>query len=433
MEYWLPIIVLFGAFFSMLALGIPIVFAIGLSTLASLCVQLSFDSALSVVSQKMASGLDSFTLLAIPFFILSGNIMNHGGIARRLIGLAKILGSKLPGSLAHCNILANMLFGAISGSAVASAAAMGGVMNPLEKEEGYDPAFSAAVNISSAPTGLLIPPSNTLIVYSLVSGGTSIAALFLAGYIPGILLGLSLMILVSIMAKRRGYVRSHTSSWGEIATAFWKAGPSIFLIIIIMGGILGGIFTPTEASAIAVVYTLLLALVLYREISLKDLPTIMLESVITSSIVLLLIGASMGMSWAMSNADVPFLIADLLAVISENKFVILLIINILLLIIGTFMDMTPAVLIFTPIFLPVVQEFGMDPIHFGIVMVLNMCIGICTPPVGSVLFVGCSVAGISIDKVIRTLLPFFGVMILVLGIVTYIPDISLFVPRMLGY
>ncbi|HBA9566279.1 TPA: TRAP transporter large permease [Escherichia coli] len=449
MDYWLPIIVLFGAFFFMLALGVPIVYAIGLSTLASISTQLDFNSALSVVSQKLASGLDSFTLLAIPFFILSGNIMNHGGIARRLINFARILGGRLPGSLAHlltcslahlltcslahCNILANMLFGAISGSAVASAAAMGGVMHPQQVKEGYDPAFSTAVNVASAPTGLLIPPSNTLIVYSLVSGGTSIAALFLAGYVPGILLGLALMTVAGIIAVRRGYPKPERPTLRQAGVAIWMAIPSIFLIVLIMGGVLSGIFTPTEASAIAVIYTLFLALVLYREISVKDLPKIFLESVITTAIVLLLIGSSMGMSWAMSNADVPFLILDLLNTISDNPIIILLIINIILLIIGTFMDMTPAVLIFTPIFLPDVTELGMDPIHFGIVMVLNMCIGICTPPVGSVLFVGCSVSKLPINKIIKPMLPFYAVMVLVLAMVTYIPQISMALPRALGY
>ena len=433
MDYWLPIIVLFGAFFFMLALGVPIVYAIGLSTLASISTQLDFNSALSVVSQKLASGLDSFTLLAIPFFILSGNIMNHGGIARRLINFARILGGRLPGSLAHCNILANMLFGAISGSAVASAAAMGGVMHPQQVKEGYDPAFSTAVNVASAPTGVLIPPSNTLFVYSLVSGGTSIAALFLAGYVPGILLGLALMVIAGIIAVRRGYPKPERPTLRQAGVAIWMAIPSIFLIILIMGGVLSGIFTPTEASAIAVIYTLFLALVLYREISVKDLPKIFLESVITTAIVLLLIGSSMGMSWAMSNADVPFLILDLLNTISDNPIIILLIINIILLIIGTFMDMTPAVLIFTPIFLPVVTELGMDPIHFGIVMVLNMCIGICTPPVGSVLFVGCSVSKLPINKIIKPMLPFYAVMVLVLAMVTYIPQISMALPRALGY
>ncbi|MXC61330.1 TRAP transporter large permease [Escherichia coli] len=405
MDYWLPIIVLFGAFFFMLALGVPIVYAIGLSTLASISTQLDFNSALSVVSQKLASGLDSFTLLAIPFFILSGNIMNHGGIARRLINFARILGGRLPGSLAHCNILANMLFGAISGSAVASAAAMGGVMHPQQVKEGYDPAFSTAVNVASAPTG----------------------------YVPGILLGLALMVIAGIIAVRRGYPKPERPTLRQAGVAIWMAIPSIFLIILIMGGVLSGIFTPTEASAIAVIYTLFLALVLYREISVKDLPKIFLESVITTAIVLLLIGSSMGMSWAMSNADVPFLILDLLNTISDNPIIILLIINIILLIIGTFMDMTPAVLIFTPIFLPVVTELGMDPIHFGIVMVLNMCIGICTPPVGSVLFVGCSVSKLPINKIIKPMLPFYAVMVLVLAMVTYIPQISMALPRALGY
>ncbi|EHM0667549.1 TRAP transporter large permease, partial [Escherichia coli] len=274
---------------------------------------------------------------------------------------------------------------------------------------------------------------NTLIVYSLVSGGTSIAALFLAGYVPGILLGLALMVIAGIIAVRRGYPKPERPTLRQAGVAIWMAIPSIFLIILIMGGVLSGIFTPTEASAIAVIYTLFLALVLYREISVKDLPKIFLESVITTAIVLLLIGSSMGMSWAMSNADVPFLILDLLNTISDNPIIILLIINIILSIIGTFMDMTPAVLIFTPIFLPVVTELGMDPIHFGIVMVLNMCIGICTPPVGNVLFVGCSVSKLPINKIIKPMLPFYAVMVLVLAMVTYIPQISMALPRALGY
>lgn len=358
--------------------------------------------------------------------------MNHGGIARRLINFARILGGRLPGSLAHCNILANMLFGAISGSAVASAAAMGGVMHPQQVKEGYDPAFSTAVNVASAPTGLLIPPSNTLIVYSLVSGGTSIAALFwrvMFGNFAG-----------SGTDGNSRYYRG-TSRLSKARTPDFTPGwrcdmdgyPQYFPDYFNYGGVLSGIFTPTEASAIAVIYTLFLALVLYREISVKDLPKIFLESVITTAIVLLLIGSSMGMSWAMSNADVPFLILDLLNTISDNPIIILLIINIILLIIGTFMDMTPAVLIFTPIFLPVVTELGMDPIHFGIVMVLNMCIGICTPPVGSVLFVGCSVSKLPINKIIKPMLPFYAVMVLVLAMVTYIPQISMALPRALGY
>lgn len=431
---WQVIIVLFGSFFLFLGIGVPISFAIGVASLLTILLQLPFDAAIAVISQKMASGLDSFALLAIPFFILAGNIMNQGGIAIRLIEFAKVLGGRLPGSLAHVNVIANMMFGAISGSAVASAAAVGGTMSPLQKKEGYDPAFSAAVNITSCPTGLLIPPSNTFIVYSLISGGTSIGALFLAGYIPGMIMGLSLMLVAGFIAKKRGYPVSAKPSTSEVVKRTLDALPSLGLIIVIMGGIIAGVFTATEASAIAVVYTLILAFVFYREISIKQLPSIILESVVTTSIVLLLIGASMGMSWAMANADIPYMISDALLAVSENPIIILLIINVILLIIGVFMDMTPALLIFTPIFLPIAMDLGMDPVHFGIMMTFNLCIGICTPPVGSALFIGCSVAKVRIDKVVKPLLPFYAVLILALMLVTFIPQLSLTLPQVfLGY
>ncbi|AJQ96043.1 TRAP transporter large permease [Gynuella sunshinyii] len=431
---WLVFVVLFGTFFIFLGLGVPISFAIGVSSLLTILLALPFDAAISVISQKMASGLDSFSLLAIPFFILAGNIMNQGGIAMRLIEFAKVLGGRLPGSLAHVNILANMMFGSISGSAVASAAAVGGTMAPLQRKEGYDPAYSAAVNITSCPTGLLIPPSNTFIVYSLISGGTSIGALFLGGYIPGIIMGVSLMIVAGILARKHNYPVSPKPTFQEVLKKTLQAIPSLGLIIVIIGGIIGGIFTATEASAIAVIYTLLLAVVFYREVKVSQLPKIILESVMTTSIVLLLIGASMGMSWAMANADIPYMISDALLAISDNPIVILLLINVILLVIGVFMDMTPALLIFTPIFLPIAMDLGMDPVHFGIMMTFNLCIGICTPPVGSALFVGCSVGNVKIDKVIKPLLPFYAVLVLALMLVTYLPEITLILPRVfLGY
>ena len=431
---WSTIIVLCASFLTLLAIGVPISFAIGVASLLTITMSVPLDSAIAVISQKMASGLDSFSLLAIPFFILAGNIMNRGGIALRLIEFAKVLGGRLPGSLAHVNVLANMMFGSISGSAVAAAAAVGGTMAPLQKKEGYDPAFSAAVNITSSPTGLLIPPSNTFIVYSLISGGTSIGALFLAGYIPGILMGLGIMVIAGLIAKKRNYPVSPKPTMQEACQKTLDALPSLGLVIVIIGGIIAGIFTATEASAIAVVYTLVLSMGIYKEISFKQLPAIILEAMVTTSIVLLLIGTSMGMSWAMANADIPYTISDALLTVSENPIVILLIINLILLIVGTFMDMTPALLIFTPIFLPIVTELGMDPVHFGILMTFNLSIGICTPPVGSTLFVGCSVSGVKIDKVIKPLLPFYAVLILTLFLVTYVPQLSLALPQaLLGY
>ncbi|HGX3826114.1 TPA: TRAP transporter large permease [Escherichia coli] len=415
-EYIYPVLILFGSFAVMLAIGVPITFAIGLSSLLSIITALPPDAAISVISQKMTVGLDGFTLLAIPFFVLAGNIMNTGGIARRLVNLAQALVGRLPGSLAHCNILANTLFGAISGSAVASAAAVGGIMSPLQEKEGYDPAFSAAVNIASAPIGLMIPPSNVLIVYSLASGGTSVAALFLAGYLPGILTAAALMFVAALYARRNHYPVAERINFHQFLQVFRESIPSLMLIFIIIGGIIAGVFTPTEASAIAVIYSLALAMI-YREITFKKLNDI-----------LLLVGCSMGMSWAMTNADVPELINELITSVSDNKWVILFIINIILLIVGTFMDITPAILIFTPIFLPIAQHLGIDPIHFGIIMVFNLTIGLCTPPVGTILFVGCSIGKVSIDRAIKPLLPMFLALFVVMAIICYFPQLSLMLP-----
>lgn len=426
--------VLFGSFGLLMVLGVPVAYAIGIASVVTFTLFMTVDQSIFITAQQIASGLDSFTLLAIPFFILAGNIMNRGGIALRLIEFAKVLGGRLPGSLAHCNVLANMMFGAISGSAVAAAAAVGGVMAPLQKKEGYDPAFSAAVNIASCPTGLLIPPSTTFIVFSLITGGTSIAALFVAGYVPGILMGLGIMIVAGIMAKKRGYPVAPRPSFSTVIAKTVDALLPLSLIIVIMGGIIGGVFTATEASAIAVVYSLFLALFIYREIKPKDLPSIFLDSAVTTSIVLLMIGCSIAMSKAMAFADIPFAVSDALLALSDNPIVLLLIINIALLVVGMFMDMTPALLIFTPIFLPVVKDLGMDPVHFGVMMTFNLCIGICTPPVGSALFVGCSVAKVSIARVIKPLIPMIAMQIAVLLLITYVPDLSLALPRwLLGY
>jgi tripartite ATP-independent transporter DctM subunit len=323
-----------------------------------------------------------------------------------------------------------MLFGAISGSAAAAAAANGGFMAPLMKKEGFDKNFSAAVNISSATTGLLIPPSNVMVVYSLASGGVSIAALFVAGYIPGLMLGLGLMLVAGLIAKKNRYPVGEKIPLGEASRIFWAALPSLALIVIIMGGIIGGWFTPTEASAVAVLYTFLLSVVIYREIKWSELPKVFTDAAATTAVVLVLIGASMAMSWVMSSADIPQKISAALLALTSDKIVLLLVINLILLVVGTFMDMTPAVLIFTPIFLPVVAQFGVDPVHFGLLMIFNLCIGLCTPPVGTVLFIGCGVAKTSIGAVIRPLLPFFAMMIFVLLLVTFIPALSLWLPRL---
>ncbi|MEL6142386.1 MAG: TRAP transporter large permease, partial [Bacteroidota bacterium] len=404
---------------------------IGLSSIFTMLVSIPAIPAFTTVAQRMATGLDSFTLLAIPFFILAGQIMNRGGIARRLIDFAKTLVGALPGGLAHVNIIAAMLFGAIAGSAVAAASAIGSFMGKAMEKEGYSKEFSAAVNITSSTMGLVIPPSNVLIVYSLASGGVSIAALFLAGYLPGILTGLLLMVVASIWARRKGFPVGKRSKWSEVFTTFFAALPSLLLLIVVIGGIVKGYFTPTEASAVAVLYCLILTF-FYGEISWRELPEIFLGSVSTTAVVMLLIGTSMSMSWIMAYENIPQNITALLLSISSNKIVILFIINLILLFVGIFMDMTPAVLIFTPIFLPVITELGMDPTHFGIIMVLNLCIGLCTPPVGSVLFVGVGVAGTTIQRVVRPLLPLFIAMIIALLLVTYIPGLSLWLPKWFG-
>jgi len=425
-------VVLLLVFVLLLAAGVPIAFTLGLSALAALAVSLDPGAASTVLAQRLATGLDSFALLAIPFFILSGNLMNRGGIAARLVDLAKVVVGRLPGGLAYVNVLANMLFGAVSGSAAASAAANGGFMAPLMKREGYDRDFGAAVNISSAVTGLLIPPSNVMVVYSLASGGVSIAALFVAGYVPGLLLGLVLMGVGGVIARRRGYPVGERIGAAQAWRILRAALPCLALVFVIMGGIILGWFTPTEASAIAVLYTFVLAVLVYREVKWSDLPRIVTDSAATTAVVLLLIGASMGLSSVMSSANLPQGVTSLLLGLTEDKLLLLLLINVLLLLVGTFMDMTPAVLIFTPILLPVVQKFGMDPIHFGLMMIFNLCIGLCTPPVGSVLFVGCSVARTTLRHVLRPLLPFFAAMVIVLLLVTYVPAISLWLPSLLG-
>lgn len=483
------IFILVVSFIVLLSMGVPIAFSIGISGILTMLVNIDSLPAFTTYAQRMATGLDSFALLAIPFFILAGNIMNSGGIAHRLINLARSLVGNLTGGLAYVNVIANMLFGAISGSAAAAASAIGSIMGPEMKKENYDDNFSAAVNISSATTGLSIPPSNVLIVYSLASGGASITALFLAGYIPGILTGLAIMITaMSILVLKKegilglvkaliklavigavgfafiyGLMYAHGNLSSGVYTTllvvlliaftafavyktitnkekakaglkiFVDAVPSLFLLVIVIGGIVAGFFTATEASAIAVLYALVLAMI-YKEVKVKDLPDILLRSVKTTGIVMLLVATCMGLSWIMAYENIPQNVSAGLINISDNPFVILLIINLILLFVGVFMDMTPAVLIFTPIFLPIVEsQLGLSPVHFGIIMVLNLSVGLCTPPVGSVLFIGCSVSKVRIETVIKPLLPMFLAMIAILMLVTYVPKLSLWLPQVFGF
>lgn len=417
----------------LLLIGIPIAVTIGISSVLAILPALPWENAVFTAAQRIFTGINSFSLLAIPFFILAGIIMNNGGIAIKLVNFANLLAGKLPGSLAHTNVIGNMLFGSISGSGTAAAAAMGGIMTPLQEEAGYDKDFSAAVNVASAPTGLLIPPSNSLIIYSLVSGGTSVTALFMAGYIPGILWGLGVMIVAFFIAKKKAYKTTKEKiTFTQALKVVLDAIPSLSLIVIIIGGITGGIFTATEGAAIAVVYSLLLSMFLYKSIKLKDLPRILLEAVNMTAMIVFLIGASSIMSWILAFTNVPTYITDLILGLSDNPIVILLIMNILLLVVGTFMDATPAILIFTPIFLPIAQSLGMDSIQFGIMLVFNLCIGTITPPVGNTLFVGCRVAKTKVEGVIKSILPFYIAIFIVLMLVTFIPQLSLFIPKLMG-
>lgn len=423
---------LIAVFVVLLAMGAPIGICIVIASFSTMMLVLPFDISMFATAQKMFSSLDSFALLAVPFFVLSGVIMNSGGIAARLVNFAKLFTGKLPGSLSYTNIVGNMMFGAISGSAIAASTSIGGVMVPMSAREGYDRGFAAAVNIASAPTGMLIPPTTAFILYALASGGTSIAALFAGGLVAGVLWGVGCMLVTLVVAKRRNYRIFFTVQKGMALKVAIEAIPSLLLIVIIVGGIVQGIFTAIEASAIAVVYTLLLTMVFYRTLKIKDLPSILLQTVIMTGVIMFLLATSSAMSFSMSITNIPAALSDMILGISANKLVILLVITVFLLIIGAFMDIGPAILIFTPILLPIMAKLGVDPVHFGIIMIYNLAIGTITPPVGSGLYVGASVGKVKVEDVIKPLMPFYGAIIGVLLLITYIPEITLFLPRLLG-
>jgi tripartite ATP-independent transporter DctM subunit len=423
---WLLVI----SFVLLLGINLPIAAAIALATF--LCIVASGGDATYTVALRLANGIDSFTLLAIPFFILSGYLMGQGGIARRLIDFAAACVGRFPGGLAYVNTLTCMLFGSISGSAAAAVSSVGGFMIPEMNRKGYPRDFNVALTVTSATTGLIIPPSNIMIVYAVAAGSVSIIGLFLAGIIPGIVVGLCLMTVCFFWARDKKLQREAPVTWRQLYRSFQHASPSLSLVFIVIGGILGGIFTATEAAAIAVAYSFFLAVVCYREVKISHLPDILLKSAITTSVVMLLIGASSGMSWLLTTQNIPQQVSASLLALSNNPIIILLVINLLLLAVGTFMDMTPAVLIFTPILLPVVTALGMSELHFGIIMITNLCIGLCTPPVGTCLFLGCGVGKTTIAKVTPVLLPFFVAMVVALMLITYIPALSLWLPGLFG-
>lgn len=417
---------------TLLIIGVPISVSMGLPAVIGMFLILKPEAVAITSAQRVFTGVNSFSLLAIPFFVLAGVIMNNGGIAKRMITFAKAIIGFIPGSLAQANIVANMFFGAVSGSGVAAAAAIGGVMGPIEKEEGYDTAYSAAVNTASAPCGMIIPPSNTFIVYSLASGGASVAALFLAGYIPGILWGIVCMIIAFVYAKKLNYKPSVIKGLSAKFMAFVDAIPSIFLIFIIIGGIISGVFTPTEASCVSVVYALVLSF-LYKSIKMEDLPGILISAAKTTGMIMLMIGSSTVLSWTMSYTKIPTLLANLFLSFTDNSIIILLLMDLVILIMGCIMDPTPIILIFTPIFLPVALELGINIIHFGVIMVFNTAIGTITPPVGPILFTGCRVANLRIEDIVVFLLPYFIALIVLLLFVTFVPALTLTLPGLAGY
>ncbi|WP_299273529.1 TRAP transporter large permease [uncultured Georgenia sp.] len=423
----LLVVIVIGIVFSL-----PIAIVIGTASFLAAIPLLGMEQAVLVTAQRMFTGINSFPLLAIPLFVLAGVIMNNGGIAGRLVDFAKVVTGRMPASLAQTNVVANSMFGAVSGAAVAAAAAVGNVMSPRMAKEGYDRRFAAAVNVASAPAGMLIPPSNTFIVYSLVSS-TSIAALFMAGLFPGLLWAFACMIVVYLYARKQpGRLKAtERVSFSQAMRVLWRAVPSLLMIIIVVGGILTGYFTATESASIAVVYCLVLAAV-YRSIKLRDLPAILVDAGRTTAIVMLLVAVSTALSFVMSFARIPDIISDAVLGFTDSSVVVLIIMMVVLLAVGTFMDPTPAILIFVPIFLPIVTEFGVDPVHFGAMVVMNLSVGVITPPVGNVLFVGARIARLRIEPVITRLWPFLLAIILALLVVVFVPQLSVWLPTTMG-
>ena len=420
--------ILFGVLFALLILGVPVAFSLGLASLATMWY---LDIPLVVAFQRIAAGMNIFALMAIPFFIYAGALMNESGIAERLVRFAHSLLARVRGGLGLVNVLSSMMFGAISGSAVASASAMGSTLIPIMKKEGYDADYAVNVTATSATTGLLIPPSHNMIIYAIAAGGgVSIGSLFLAGILPGVLLGTGLMLATYVIAVKRGYPKGEFPGWGNVLRYFASALPGLFSALIILGGILSGIFTATESSAIAVIYTIIVATLVYRSLDWNGFITASINAVKTTSMVLLIIGTAAAFGWLLAVTEVPSLLSAALLSISDNPLIILLIVNLILLMLGTFMDMSPLIIITTPIFLPVMTEMGMDPVQFGIMLILNLGLGVVTPPVGSVLFVSCAVGGIRIEDTLRSIGPFYLAFLVVLALVTYLPATTLFLPAL---
>ncbi len=426
----MELMILIGVLLALLIIGVPVAFALGIASMVTFFV---LDIPLIVGFQRMAASMNIFALMAIPFFVFAGDLMHRAGIAERLIRVADAALGRTRGGLGQVDVGASMMFGAVSGSAIASVSAIGSTLGPMMKEKGYDADYVVNVSATSAITGLLIPPSHNMIIYAAAAGvSISLADLFLAGIIPGVLTGLLLMIAAYVVAAKRNYPRGAFPGWRAFAIAFAAAIPGLLAAAIIVVGVLSGVFTPTESAGIAVVYTILVALFVYRSLTWERFVAATTASVRTTAMVMIVIGAAGAFGWLLALLQAPEQLADLLRGITENPLLLLLLINIVLLLLGTFMDMAPLIIITTPIFLPMAAELGMDPVQFGIMLLLNLGIGLVTPPVGAVLFVGCAIGKIPIEKTVRTIWPFYGALIVALAAVIYIPELSLWLPSLLN-
>ena len=425
----MDVLILVGSFTALCLLGMPVAYALGLSAIIA---AVWIDLPLEAIMIKTSDGMDDFPLLAIPFFILAGAIMAEGGMAERIINLAKVFVGFIRGGLALVNILASTMFGAISGSSVADTASIGSVMIPQMIRNGYPRLFAVNVTISGSLQPLLIPPSHNAVIYSLAAGGTvSVAHLFVAGVIPGLLLGLSLMVLCLIIARRQNFPKGEVIGPRQALCIAWQAIWGLVTVVIILGGILSGIFTPTESAAVACVYAFLVTMFIYRDYKWRDVPVLIGRVVRTVGMVMIMIGFSVAFGYMMALMRVPARATEFFLAISSDKYTFLLYVNLLLLVLGTFMDLAPMLLICTPIFLPVIKQFGIDPVHFGIVMILNLGIGLLTPPVGPTMVVGCAIGKVSMEAVSRSILVFYIPMLIVLALVTYLPALTLWLPSLL--
>lgn len=422
---------LFGSMLVLVLIGIPVSFAIGLSTVFTIVFS-DIQVPLTLITHKIFTGIDSFPLMCIPFFIVAGEFMGAGDISQKLIGLADIFVGRIRGGLAHVNILASMLFGGVSGSATADVTSIGSILIPTMNNVGYDEDFSVAVTATSATIGIIIPPSNAMIVYATLAAGVSIADMFLAGVIPGILVGFSLMAVAYVISVKRGYQCGEKMSWKMKAKAFGEGIVPMFTFVIILGGVLGGIFTPTESAVVAALYSFILAVFVYRTVKWGQIPRLLFNSAVTTASVLLLIGISSIFGWLLAYAHIPEVIAEFLFSITTNRYILYLLIFMMILVVGTFMDLTPALIIFVPIFLPIVQKLGMDAIQFGIFMIVGLAIGLYTPPVGTVLFVTCNIGNITIEKAVKAILPFMGAMMVIALLVLYVPQVTLWLPHLIN-